>query len=131
MTAIAASSASQIPNEVDTDHEILDEPEPNVPLVFVPRPPGLSTIRNRISSRESPPHALAGQRDHGGFQVRAARVNVRSVAQSELQVDGRRYADQLRNFVIAHEPADVIGSFHIEVDGRVDGGTDGRNLRKR
>src|SRR5256885_12643647 len=52
------------------------------------------------------------------LEVRTARINIRRVAQAEFQIDRRGHANQLRDFVIAHESADVIRRFDVEIDGR-------------
>src|SRR5438045_9010603 len=62
--------------------------------------------------------------------MRAAWINVRRVSQTELQVDGRGYTDQLRNFVVAQKSADIVGGFHIEIDRNLQRRPHGGDLRK-
>src|SRR6185503_1308886 len=74
-------------------------------------------------------HALAGKCDHRIFQVRAAGVDVGRVSQTELEVNRRSHANQLGDFVVAHESANVIGRLDVKVDRRLDGCTNASDLR--
>ena len=58
----------------------------------------------------------------------AGRVNVRRVAQTELEIDRRGHPDDLGHFVIADEAAEVVRHFDVEIDGNFDGLPDGAHL---
>src|SRR5207244_3756377 len=75
--------------------------------------------------------ALDGERDGGGLQVGAARVDVGRVAQSQLHVDGRRDAGEFRELVVADEAAEAVGGFDVDVERAFRGGADRGDLRQR
>ena len=76
------------------------------------------------------PDPFAAHRCGDRFKVHADRVKVGGVAQAELQVDRRSYPDELGDLVMTHQPADVVGRFHVQVDGDVHGGPDGCEVGK-
>ena len=63
--------------------------------------------------------------------MRTGRIDVGCVPQAELDVHRSGDADQLRDLVMAHEPADVVRRLDVDVEGHVDGGADRRDLRQR
>src|SRR5438309_12067180 len=58
-------------------------------------------------------------------------VDIGSVPDAELEVDGRGDPDQLGDVVKADEAAELGGRLDIDVEWDVDGGADGGDLRQR
>src|SRR3954447_2241826 len=75
-------------------------------------------------------HALAREGDRRRLQVRPRRVDVGRVAQPELDVHGSGDANQLRNLVMPHEAAAVVGRLDVDVERDVDRGADRGDLRQ-
>src|SRR5206468_9689503 len=71
------------------------------------------------------------ERDGRLHQVGSRGVDVGRVPQAELEVDGRRDADDLGDLVHADEAAEVVRRLNVDVEGDVDRGTDGGDLGQR
>ena len=63
--------------------------------------------------------------------MRAARVDVRGIAQAQLHVDRRGDADDLGQLVIADEAAEAVWSLDIQVERQARSTADGGELRQR
>ena len=71
------------------------------------------------------------KRQDRAFEMPAGRVEWRRIAHAVLQVDRRRHAHHLWNFVIADAAAEVVGALDVEIDRHIHRLTNGGNLRKR
>src|SRR5437764_3735710 len=49
------------------------------------------------------------------FEVDATRIDVRCVAQTKFEIDGRGHADDLRDLVVAGKASQAIRAFDVEV----------------
>jgi len=74
--------------------------------------------------------ALAGHFDGQVFNMQSARIDVRSVAQAEFEIDGRGDLDDSGHFIIADEAAKVVGHFDVDIDGNIDRLAEGAHLRR-
>src|SRR5581483_7326620 len=64
------------------------------------------------------------------FELPAARINVRSVAQPELEINRRGHPEDLRHFIVTNEPAKVVGNLNVQIDRNVDTLADRANLSR-
>ena len=84
-----------------------------------------------VEGEASPADPLPAQILEHGLEMPAGRVDVGGVADPDLDVHGCGDTDDVGEFRIADEPANVDGSLDVDVDGYVDGRPDGRHLLQR
>src|SRR5262249_42340356 len=75
---------------------------------------GVITL-NHIRSNLGAANTLFGKSDGRGFDMAAAGVDVRGVAETQLDVDGGEHANEFRDLKVANEAAEVIRCLNVQV----------------
>ena len=87
---------------------------------------GVPHVLEQIEAQLGPAESFFRQRDSRRFQVRAAGVDVGSVAQTKLEVDGRRDSHDLGDLVVTDKASDVVRNLDVDIErhrrGRTNGG---------
>ena len=83
---------------------------------------------DQVGRDAGPADAFPGQGDGGGIDVGFAGVDVGGVAEAQLDIDGGEQPDEFGNLEVAHEPPEIVGSLHVEIQRQGDCLPDGGQL---